>query len=104
MSNEYGPYTKFNKQECIGALKATGSRDMDILYTAKEGLLKVARQTKFNGTICMCVGIGLTVLIISAPIGIPMGIGGWFWRRRGTSSINAIEAAYQEYTKNIPAS
>jgi hypothetical protein len=97
MPNEYGPFTKFNKQEVIGVLKATGSRDKDILYAAKEGLLKVARQTKFNGNMCMWAGIMGTVIIVMAPIGVPLGIGGWFWRRRGTSSVEAVEAAYKEY-------
>jgi hypothetical protein len=98
MPNVYGPFTSFNKQEIIGALKATGSRDKDILYAAKEGLLKGARQTKFNGAICMWSGIMATITILMAPIGVPLGIGGWFWRRRGTSSVEAVEAAYKEYT------
>ncbi len=98
MTNAYGPYTTFNKQEVIGVLKATGSHDKDILYTAMEGMLKVARQTKFNGMICFWGGVVFTIMIITAPIGIPLGIAGWFWMRRGTSGVEAVEAAYKEYT------
>lgn len=97
MSNVYGPYTKFNKQEVIGLLKATGSKDKDVLYASKAGLLKVARQTRFNGTIFMVVGVVFTIVLI----GIPMLIGGWYLRRRGTSSIKAIEEAYREYTESL---
>jgi len=95
MSNDYGPYTKFNKQEVIGLLKATGSKDKDVLYATKAGLLKVARQTRFNGTIFMVVGVGFAIVLI----GIPIFFGGWYWRRRGTSSIKAIEEAYREYAE-----
>jgi len=101
MANVYSPYTKFSKQEVIGVLKATGSRDKDVLFAAKEGLLKVARQTRFYGTIFIISGIGLTITIIGSPIGIPMWIVGWFWRRRGTSSVEAVEAAYKEYTEGL---
>jgi hypothetical protein len=101
MANVYGPYSKLNKQEVIGVLKATGSRDKDVLYAAKEGLLKVARQTRFNGTILMIVGVGLTITIIGSPIGIPMFFAGWWLRRRGTTSIEAVEAAYKECTAGL---
>jgi len=101
MANVYNIYTKLNKQDVIGALKATGSRDKDILYHTKDDLLKVGRQTRFCGTIFLIAGIGFTILILTSPIGIPMAIAGWFWRRRGTTSIAAVETAYKEYTAGL---
>ncbi len=101
MANVYGPYSKINKQEALGALKATGSRDKDILYNAKEGLLKVARQTRMNGTIIMIAGAGLTLVVIPAPISIPGFFVGWWLRRRGSGSIKEIETAYDEYTAGL---
>ena len=94
-------YAKLTKQEVIGTLKATGSRDKDVLYAAKEGQLKVAWLPKFCGTIGMIAGVGLSLTIIGAPIGIPMFFAGWWLRRRGTSSIEAVEAAYKEYTEGL---
>jgi uncharacterized membrane protein YgdD (TMEM256/DUF423 family) len=91
-------YTKLTKQEVIGVLKATGSRDKDVLYAAKEGQLKLAWLPKFSGTIFMIAGVGLTLTIIGSPIGIPMFFAGWWLRRRGTTSSEAVEAAYTEYT------
>ena len=39
MNEGQNPFTKIDKQSVIGTLKATGSRDPDILHAQKQKLL-----------------------------------------------------------------
>ena len=96
-----GPLTKLEKQEVIGMLKASGSRDKDVIATQKGQLLTLAKMPKWIGTVFM-VGGGLASLtVILAVIGIPMVIFGWWIRRRGVSSVEAVEAGYAELLQGI---
>lgn len=94
-------FFKTNKQEAIGVLKATGSRDKDILYAAKQGQIKQASFPKFHGTLLMVAGGLICITIIGIPAGIFMLGFGWWLRNRGITSAKAIEEAYQEYTAGL---
>jgi len=61
------PFTKIDKQSVIGTLKATGSRDRDILYAQKSELLA------------------------------PSIIFGWWCWSFGKKNIVTVEAGYTEY-------
>lgn len=91
-----GPLTKLEKQEVIGLFKASGSSDKDVLQAQKIQLLTVAKLPKWVGTVFMVAGGLATVTIVMAVIGVPMLIFGWWIRRRGVSSIEAVESAYAE--------
>src|SRR5687767_3300304 len=95
------PFTKMDKQSVIGALKATGTRDPDVLHSQKIELLSPARQLKLLGMICMVIGAFFTVTIILAIAGIPIVIFGWWCRSFGKKNIAAIEAGFSEYAASL---
>ena len=91
------PFTKMDKQSVIGALKATGSRDPDILHSQKIELLSLPKQLKLLGIICMVIGAFFTVTFILAIAGIPIAIFGWWCWSFGKKNIAAVESGYAEY-------
>ncbi len=91
------PFTKLDKQSVIGALKATASRDPDILYSQKNELLSIPKQLKLLGMICIGVGAFFTITVILAIAGIPAIIFGWWCWSFSKKNIAAIEAGYAEY-------
>jgi hypothetical protein len=97
------PFTKMDRQSVIGALKATGSRDPDILYSQKTELLSLAKQLKLLGIICMVGGAFFTITVILAIAGIPLAIFGWWCWSFGKKNIAAVEAGYAEYLASSAA-
>ena len=97
------PFTKMDKQSVIGALKATGSRDPDILHSQKIELLSLPKQLKLLGMICMVGGALFTVTVILALFGIPIGIFGWWCWSFGKKNIAAVETGYAEYVASSGA-
>ena len=73
-----------SQNQLVGALKATGSRDPDVLFAAKEATMAQQRQLKLIATVFMVLGGVLTASIIGAIVGVPM-LGGAFWLRRVVS-------------------
>jgi hypothetical protein len=57
----------------------------------------VAKFPKYVGVYLMVLGGLMTVLIITAIIGIPLIGLGWWMRRRGVQNLEVVEAAYSEY-------
>src|SRR5258708_19408 len=51
------PFTKMDIQSVIGAMKATGSHDPDILHSQRNELLSPPKQLKLLGIICMLIGV-----------------------------------------------
>jgi hypothetical protein len=66
------PFTRLDMQSVIGALKATGSRDPDILNAQKAKLLAPARQLKILAIIMVAVGAFFTITVVLAIAGIPL--------------------------------
>ena len=98
------PFTKIDKQSVIGTLKATGSRDSDILYAQKAKLLAPNNNLKILSYILIGGGALLTLTFILAIAGIPLALFGiWMWRF-SSKNIAAIEAGYSEYLASSPAS
>ena len=97
------PFTKMDRQNVIGTLKATGSRDPDVLHSQKTELLSAPKQLKLLGIICMACGAFFTLTVILAIAGIPfMIVGGWCMRF-GRKNIEAIEDGYTAYLAAAPA-
>jgi hypothetical protein len=97
------PFTKIDKQSVIGTLKATGSRDSDILYAQKAKLLAPNKNLKILSYILIGGGALLSLTVILAIAGIPLALFGvWIWRF-SSKNIEAIETGYNEYLTSSPA-
>jgi hypothetical protein len=85
----------------LGALKATGSTDRDVLYAAKEEFAARYRPLRWFGIWGLVSGGLATALVITAFIGIPLMILGWWWLRRARRNLATIEATYATYTGQV---
>ena len=98
------PFTKIDKQSVIGTLKATGSRDTDILYAQKAKLLAPNKNLKILSYILIGGGALLSLTVILAIAGIPLALFGiWMWRF-SSKNMAAVEAGYSEYLASSPSS
>ena len=86
-----------DKQTVIGALKATGSKDPDVLYAAKKQLIQQVRGLHMYSWIPMISGVLLCLTIIGAFIGIPVLVLGIWLRIKTGKSLRIADEAYQEY-------
>ena len=94
---------KLERQQVIGALKATGSSDPDVLYARKEELLAPSRSLKLLGIAPIIVGIAMSLTIIGAVVGIPAILFGLFIRKRIRANIGTAESAPSEYSDTLRA-
>ena len=98
------PFTKLDKQSVIGALKATNSRDPDVLYSQKHELIAPGSHLKMLGMISMVIGALFTVTIILSWFGIPVVLFGYWCWSFGKKNMAAVEAGYSEYLSSIGVS
>ena len=63
---------KIEKQQVIGALKATGSTDPDILFAKKEEMLVETKKLTILPVFAYVVGTAMSLTIVGAVIGIPV--------------------------------
>lgn len=92
-----GPFTKVDKQSVIGTLKATGTRDPDVLHAQKQKLLAPSKNLKMASYIIIGCSALLTLTIVAAFAGIPFGLFGiWLWRF-SSKNIATVESAFSEY-------
>lgn len=95
------PFVVFDKQGVIGALKAIGSRDPDVLYAARGKLRAVAAVPRVVGVGLMVVAALLVVKGQSAAVvGLIAAVGGWFLFR-GNRNVKMVDAGYQEYAARL---
>lgn len=94
---------KLERQQVLGALKATGSRDPDILFATKEGLLADTRKHKLLGIVPLIIGTIMTITIIGAIVGIPMLIFGFVVRSSLKRNIEVADSALAEFMANQTA-
>ena len=95
---------KFNllsREQVMGALKSTGSKDADVLLAAKEEFASNYRPIKWFGIWGMVCGVLMTMLIVMAPLGIPLFFLGLWWFKRAKKNNVLIEATYAEYVGNL---
>jgi hypothetical protein len=103
MQIDRSPFLKLEKPTVIGYLKSAGSRDPDILHTQKAQLLSLAKFPKLAGIYLMVLGGLCTIMILLAPIGIPILILGWWTRRRGVRNLEMVEAGWAEFMRSAAA-
>lgn len=97
MEIEKSPLLRLDKQSALGFLKSAGTRDPDVLHTQRMKLVSAAKFPKLAGTYVMVVGALCTVMVLLAPIGLPLLAFGWWMRRRGVRNLEAAEEAWAEY-------
>ncbi len=97
MQIDRSPFLKLEKPMVVGYLKSAGSRDPDVLHTQKAHLTSLAKFPKHVGVYFMILGALCTVLILLAPIGIPLLFLGWWTRRRGVRNLEAVDAGWREF-------
>lgn len=92
-----GPFTRVDRQSVIGTLKATGTKDPDILYAQKQKLMATSKSLHKVSFVVMGCGALLTITVVAAFAGIPaLLFGAWIWRFSG-KNLATIESAYSEY-------
>lgn len=96
-------FSLMSRQQVLGVLKATGSTDTDVLAAAKAELVQPMKFLKFMGLWAYVTGGLATVLILTAIIGLPLLIFGWWVRRRAATNLATIDATYDEYLQSIGA-
>ncbi len=85
------------REQVMGALKMSGSKDPDVILAAKEEFASNYRPLKWFGIWAMVCGGLMTALIVMAPLGIPLFILGIWWFKRAGKNAQTISAAYTEY-------
>jgi len=95
------PFALLDKQTVTGTLKATGSRDLDVLASARAKLEGVPKMHKLLGLALMIVGALMTLTIVGAVVGIPSALAGWWLRRRAVANLATIDAAFIAYTSPV---
>ena len=96
----YGTFGKMDRQSVIGSLKATGSRDPDVLFLQKKKLITPNKNLKVGSFGMMGLGVLLLPLLGA---GIPVILLGIWMYRFGVKNIKVVEAAYSEYLTSLPA-
>jgi hypothetical protein len=94
-------FSRITRQQILGQLKSTGSDDPDILFAAKEALVAPVKPLKIIGIWAYITGGLMTLMILTAFLGIPLIIFGWWVRTRGQENLDTIEATYAEYVKSV---
>ena len=89
------------KQQIIGALKATGSSDPDVLFACKQELLDQYKPLKTMSLIPMICGALLCLTVIGAFVGVPMIVLGWWLRRKSNRNISTVEEGFTDYLGSI---
>lgn len=95
---------KFNllsREQVMGALKSTGSKDPDVLLAAKEEFASNYRPIRWFGIWGMVCGALMTMLIVMAPLGIPLFFLGMWWFRRAKKNSALIEGTFKEYVATL---
>lgn len=92
---------KIERQQVIGALKATGSSDPDVLYARKEELLIESRRMKLLGIFPVIVGVAMSLTVIGAVVGIPVILFGLSVKKRIRTNIETADATVAEYLASI---
>lgn len=88
-------------QQVIGALKATGSTDPDVLAAAKDELASTYKPLKWFGIWGLVTGTLATALVLTAFIGIPVLIFGFWALRRAKKNMATLDAAFADYTSRL---
>lgn len=91
---------QISKQSVITALRATGTRDPDILDRTRLALRSAARASAIAGGVLVLIGAALCLLPPGLLAGIPVILAGAVFGHRGWRNVNAVEAGYAEFVNS----
>jgi uncharacterized membrane protein YccF (DUF307 family) len=99
-------FTKMDRQQAIGMLKARGTADPDVLYGSMAELVASFRTLKnlllFPLILGMVITVFMAITIIGIPLavffGIPLTVVSFWLRGNAKKNIATVEAAYAELT------
>ena len=91
---------RISKQSVITALRATGTRDPDILDRKRLALRAAARASGIVGGVLVLIGAVLCLLPPGLLAGIPVILAGAVFGHRGWRNLNAVEAGYAEFVNS----
>ena len=91
---------KISKQSVITALRATGTRDPDILERKRIALRSAARSSWIAGAALLLIGALLCFLPRGALAGMPVTLAGVVFGYRWWRNVNAVEAGYAEFVNS----
>ena len=89
-----------SKQSVISALRATGTRDPDILERKRIAMRSAARSSWIAGGVLLLLGAALCFLPPGILAGIPVILAGAGFGHRGWRNVNAVEAGYAEFVNS----
>jgi len=89
-----------SKQSVITALRATGTRDPDVLERKRIALRFAARSSWIAGGVLLLIGALLCFLPPGAVAGVPVTLAGAVFGYRGWRNVNAVEAGYAEFVNS----
>jgi hypothetical protein len=89
-----------SKQSVIAALRATGTRDPDILERKRIALRSAARSSWVAGGVLLLIGAALCFLPPGVLAGIPAILAGAVLGHRGWQNLHAVEAGYAEFVNS----
>lgn len=84
----------------LAELKRGGSHDPDVLYARKREMIADARAARRRGAALVALGAALTLSLVGALAGIPALLDGWRRFQCGSRDVEAIEAAFLEFTSH----
>lgn len=91
------PLSRLEQPAVLDSLVSLGTRDPDVLYTARRQWLARVRAPRLLGACLMFAGVGVgwsTGTVVVA--GVLGAAGGWLWWR-GTRDARTVERAFREY-------
>ena len=91
------PIPRLHESQVLGALKATGSTDRDVLFARKEELLRDSNRMRMLGIVPIVVGAVMTVSVIGAIVGLPMLAFGLWVRSRIRGNVRTAERGLERY-------
>ncbi len=94
-------FSLLTREQVMGALKSTGSKDPDVLLAAKEEFASNYRPIKWFGIWGMVCGVLMTMLIVLAPLGIPLFFLGIWWFKRAKKNSLLIEQTFSDYVGGL---
>ena len=89
-----------SKQSVITALRATGTRDPDVLERKRVTLRSAARSSWIAGGVLLLIGAVLCFLPPGILAGIPVILAGAVFGHRGWRNVHAVEDGYAEFVNS----
>lgn len=90
-------FAKLDRESVVGTLRASGSRDPDVMHAHKSALLETAKGPRLLGTVLLASGIVAALTVVLVPVAVPLMLAGWWLRRRGAVNVATVEAGFAEY-------